>query len=133
MKKYLVLITLPLLLTACATSNESYESLNKSEQINTEFKTVYLEISPLVQECSGEGIYECLQVRKITIDNNGAYVAKNLEWENFYDGIEGYTHNNNESVILKLKQYEVENPPADASSVRYVLDRYIQRTPVKQN
>lgn len=54
-----------------------------NETNNKEFTIVYLEVAPLTKECSGEGIYECKQVREITIDKNGSYTAKNSEWKIF--------------------------------------------------
>lgn len=110
-------------LTAC-----SNNKLLNSDQ-KEDFQTVYMEIAPKLKPCSGEGITECLQVRDIEKDQNGTLIVKNVEWENFYDGIEGYQHKKNEKVILKLKKFNITEPLADGSSSRYVFDGYVIRLP----
>lgn len=45
------------------------------------------------------------------------------DWEFFYDGIEGFDDQYEVGFIYKLnvKIEEIENPPADASSLKYTL------------
>src|SRR2546427_3924036 len=44
------------------------------------------------------------------------------KFENFYGNIEGYTHEDGVRNVVRVKRYEVKNPPADAPSQAYVLD-----------
>ena len=40
--------------------------------------------------------------------------------------IEGYTHEDGVRNVLRLKRYTVKNPPADGSSIGYVLDMVVE-------
>ncbi len=95
-------------------------------------ETIFLEISPKTQTCdAGVRQMQCLQVRQVKYNDQGLKSYASNSWENFYDPIEGYTHNTNERVIIRAKKYPVKNPPADASSAAYVLDMIVEREQVK--
>ncbi|WP_026470932.1 META and DUF4377 domain-containing protein [Alkanindiges illinoisensis] len=95
-------------------------------------ETIFLEISPKTQNCdAGVRQMQCLQVREVKYNDQGLKSYASTSWENFYDSIEGYTHNTNERVIIRAKKYPVKNPPADASSAAYVLDMIVEREQVK--
>ncbi|ENX35665.1 hypothetical protein F889_00740 [Acinetobacter colistiniresistens] len=136
MKKVLSITVLALALVACSKeANKSTET-----QAATEDKTVvaqtpnrisYLEISPKTVKCdAGAAQLDCLQVKKVEYkDGKKAYLSQ--DWENFYTEIEGFNHNTNEQVLIKVKEFDIPNPPADGSSIRYVLDEVIEQTPSK--
>ncbi len=47
----------------------------------------------------------------------------------FYNGIEGFTHELGFDYELLVKRSEIENPPADGSSIRYELIDIVSQTP----
>ncbi len=90
-------------------------------------ETVFLEIAPQRVACSDPLIpnKQCLKVR--TVQYSEAGLKGNLgQWQNFYDEIEGYTHEAGVRNILRVKRYTRTNPPADASRYAYVLDMTIE-------
>lgn len=98
----------------------------------TQAKIIFLEIAPQTRSCNaGIRQMQCLQVREVTYNEQGlrSYVTK--EWQNFYDPIDGYTHDGNHRTILRVKKYAVSNPPADASNHAYILDMVVEQETVK--
>lgn len=94
-------------------------------------KTIFLEIAPQRKTCdAGAAPMQCLQVRQIRYNEQGVKTYTS-DWQNFYAPIEGYTHADNERVILRVKEYPIAHPAADASSAAYVLDMYVERALVK--
>ncbi|MDN7143684.1 DUF4377 domain-containing protein [Pseudomonas sp. JQ170] len=122
MQKMILVVAATLLAVGCST----HETIDP-KPVQPTTKTAYLEIAPETRTCTGVGVFQCLQVREVTYDAQGVKAPSNEDWHNFYGGIEGYEHNTAERVVLKVKMIEVLNPPADASSVRYVLEEYIER------
>lgn len=95
-------------------------------------ETIFLEVAPQTQRCdAGTRQMQCLQVRQLTYTEQGLKSYRAATWEIFYDAIEGYQHNSEERVILRVKKYSVKNPPADASSAAYILDMVVERELVK--
>ncbi|MBV8681206.1 MAG: META and DUF4377 domain-containing protein [Aquitalea sp.] len=76
----------------------------------------YLYVSSVRKNCSaGAGQMQCLQVRS----------REDQPWQLFYGEIEGFTPQAGNSYYLKLRYEEVNQPPADASSVRTILERVV--------
>lgn len=48
-------------------------------------------------------------------------------WEFFYGNIEGFEYEPGYEYVLKVKKSVVENPPQDASSVKYELVKVLSR------
>ena len=48
------------------------------------------------------------------------------EWQNFYDQIEGFSHQPGTRNVLRVNRYTVANPPADGSSQAFVLDMVVE-------
>ena len=91
-------------------------------------ETIFLEIAPQTKTCSaGTRQMDCLQVKEVKYDEKGLKTYHSSQWLNFYDNIDGYTHNSNEKVIVRVKKYAVKNPPADTSSFAYILDTTIEQ------
>jgi hypothetical protein len=59
----------------------------------------------------------CLQVKE------GAAT----QWSGFSEPIEGFNYQEGFEYTIEVKVYDITNPPADASSKRYVLKRIISK------
>lgn len=68
-------------------------------------------IGPELVDCTGVGPQKCMLVR------HGPYG----EWEYFYSGIEEFTHVEGTSYVIDVVVTEIEDPPADGSSLHYRL------------
>ncbi|GGD51207.1 META and DUF4377 domain-containing protein [Pseudoxanthomonas indica] len=88
---------------------------------------MFLEVAAETKACSHPLIpnKQCLQVREIKYDDAGIKQDSG-EWQNFYDEIEGYTHERGVRNVLRVNRYERKPVPADASSNAYVLDMVVE-------
>lgn len=93
-----------ILLTGCKTKN-SFDLL----------------IAPERADCVGVAPQKCLQVKK----------PGEKQWTFFYDGIEGFTFEPGFTYRIRVKTEERVNPPADASSVRYILIKQLSKKRVE--
>lgn len=66
-------------------------------------------------ECTGVSEMSCLQIQK------GKTLNLSKDWELFYSEIEGFDYQPGFLYKLKIKTETVENPPADGSSIKYIL------------
>lgn len=91
-------------------------------------ETVFLEVAAQPASCSDPLIpdKQCLQVRERSYDANGLVIGTAGEWQPLDQGIEGYVHEPGVRNVLRLKRYVIENPPADGSSIAYVLDMMVE-------
>ena len=71
-------------------------------------------------DCVGIVPQKCLLTKT---DPNG-------EWEFFYDSIEGFNFEEGYVYELLVETFEVENPPADGSSIRYELVEIVSKEAV---
>ena len=94
-----------LLILACASKNE--------EQL----KTIY--IADHLVDCTGVSAQKCMLVRE----------GPEEEWANFYDDIDGFDYEEGYEYQISVEVQQVDNPPADASSLRYVLREIISKVP----
>ncbi|MBN2043900.1 MAG: DUF4377 domain-containing protein [Anaerolineales bacterium] len=75
-------------------------------------------IAPDLVDCEGgAGPQKCMQVK----------FGNDEDWQFFYTQIEGFEYQPGYRYSLLVKQVEVENPPADGSSLRYVLVEVISQ------
>jgi heat shock protein HslJ len=90
-------------------------------------ETVFLEIAAETKPCNHPLVpnKRCLQVRELQYDAQGLKTATG-EWQNFYEGIEGYSHESGTRNVLRTKRFKRNPVPADASSVVYVLDMVVE-------
>jgi heat shock protein HslJ len=88
---------------------------------------VFLEVAAQRVPCHHAMIpdYQCLHVREIVYGDDGVKQSEG-QWQFLYQDIEGYTHEPGVRNVLRLKRYTVANPPADASSIAYVLDMVVE-------
>lgn len=96
-------------------------------------ETVFLEVDAQNKPCPHPLMKDatCLQVREVKYDDQGLEQGQRGAWENFYGNIEGYTHQPGVRNVLRVKRYEVKNPPADGASQAYVLDMVVGSEQVK--
>ncbi|WP_175779591.1 DUF4377 domain-containing protein [Burkholderia cenocepacia] len=81
-------------------------------------KTVY--VAPQSARCTGVAPMECLQVRS----------SPGEPWSLWYAGIEGFAYQPGYLYTLEVDEYRVAQPPADGSSIRWVLKRVVERRQV---
>lgn len=105
-RKLFALITIATIV-ACSGTKKNTSS---SRVITTEIAKTYY-VAPYKVNCTGVGEQSCLLVKHNT----------DAKWTYFYDQIEGFGHQAGYTYILKVKESPVENPPADASNIRYEL------------
>jgi hypothetical protein len=65
-------------------------------------------------------------VRELHYDAQGLRVGEPGLWQTLAQPIEGYEHHPGVRNVLRAKRYVVASPPADASSVAYVLDMVVE-------
>lgn len=85
---------------------------------------VNMMVNSYTVECVGEAEGTCLLVQE------GEMIGTE-NWEYFYyvDSIEGFTYEPGFIYGLIVKKTEIENPPADGSSIRYELVRIVSKEP----
>jgi hypothetical protein len=53
--------------------------------------------------------------------------GSSAQWRGFSEAIEGFNYEVGFEYVIEVKVYDIKNPPADASSKRYVLKRIISK------
>lgn len=91
-------------------------------------KTTFLEVDAQRRSCPHPLMrdHQCLWVRERSYDDNGVAQKPAEDWHFMYQDIEGYQHEAGVRNVVRVKQFEVKNPPADAPSVAYVLDMVVE-------
>lgn len=79
--------------------------------------TRFIYVAPEKTQCTGVAPMECLQIRESEED----------PWTLFYGNIEGFEFTPGTAYRLRIKEFDVPNPPADASSKRWILDLVVER------
>lgn len=89
---------------------------------------IFLEVAAHKVACNHPLMPEmkCLQIRERTYNSNGLVVGQPGAWSAMYDPIEGYTHAEGTRNVLRLKRFERQNVPADASKYVYILDMVVE-------
>ncbi len=88
-----------------------------AEENNTTVETIF--IAPELKDCTGVGPMRCMQVA----------AGPDGPWTLFYNQIEGFTFEEGFAYELKVRTEQVANPPADGSSLRYILIELVSKTP----
>ena len=94
-----------LLLSACGGSSDEAE-------------TRRLWVGPDLVECQGEAPQMCMQVAE----------SSDGEFGNFFDQIEGFQFVEGTSYVIDVVVEEVDDPPADGSSLRYTLVEIVEES-----
>ena len=91
----------------------------------TQAETVFLEVAPQTEVCPESG-NNCLKVRTVHYDANAIKTGVG-EWMLFQpNSIEGFTHQDGVSYIIRTNRYELQNAPAGSATHAYVLDMVVQ-------
>lgn len=113
--------------------NDHYELKGKGEELEltkdgkSVFKSLHtimygeqpIFIAAQTQPCSaGARKMDCMKVK---------YSAENSDWELFYDDIEGFTYQPGNEYELIVNVEKVDNPPADASNLKYTLVKEVSK------
>lgn len=112
----LLLSTLLMLLAACTIPE--IQMPGDVDADAGDIRTLY--VGPQRAPCTGVAPMECLQVRE----------SPDAPYTNFFDEIAGFEFAPGYEYELRVRVDEVEDPPADASSLRYTLVEVVNRTPV---
>jgi heat shock protein HslJ len=81
-------------------------------------KTVY--VGPYLVDCEGAGPQKCLLVKENPED----------EYSLFYDQIEGFDYEEGYEYELRVSEETLQDPPADASAIRWTLIEVVSKTTV---
>ena len=87
-------------------------------QDDTSSETITLYVGPTTAECVGVAPQTCLLVKENPED----------DYSFFYSNIEGFDYEEGYEYELTVEVEEVENPPADASSLKYTLVEVVSMT-----
>ena len=123
------------ILTITDSKGQKYTFLGKmtaEAKYQSEGKIVFLEISPQTKSCTGVAPQTCMQVREIKYDDKGIKTYADKNWSLYYGQIEGFEHNPNQRVIVRVKRFDIKNPAADQSSIADVLDMVVEQEIVKK-
>jgi heat shock protein HslJ len=89
---------------------------------------IFMEVAAQTVPCQpGAGApTQCLQVRDRRFDKQGLRIEPPGEWRAFHGSIDGYTHTPGVRNVLRVKRYQRQQVPADASRYIYVLDLMVE-------
>ena len=104
-------LALTLIALGCSSPQKSAPQPTGPKVVEIDSKTV---------ACVGEAERTCLRIREV----GGA-------WEPLFDGIEGFEWQEGHRYKLEVRVEKVDNPPADGSSIRYVLVKELEKTAVR--
>jgi heat shock protein HslJ len=82
-------------------------------------KTIF--VGPKLVDCTGVAPQKCMLVKENPED----------DYTLFYEQIEGFNYEEGFEYELVVVEQEVEDPPADASSIRWILLEELSKTPVE--
>lgn len=105
-----IALLINLLILSCSTTKTV--EMDDSDTIEVNFHQVI---------CQGVGPQWCLQIKE-----NG-----NKDWSYFYDEIEGLKYEWGYTYFIKVKKEKVENPPADGSSIKWILTSLVKKEKIK--
>lgn len=104
MKQYFLFLITIFLLVSCNQNNETNE--------------LTLIVASKRIDCIGEGTLKCFLIKR----------NENLQnWEYLYPPIHGFTYETGYEYKIVIEEEEIENPPADASSIKYTLLEVISK------
>jgi heat shock protein HslJ len=86
-------------------------------------QTVIYYIGPKKVDCMGVAPMQCMQIKK----------SPDAPYTLFYNEIEGFTHEAGYEYKLKVELIKIENPPADASNIKYKLVEVIEKNKAMMN
>ncbi|TCV92032.1 uncharacterized protein DUF4377 [Luteibacter rhizovicinus] len=106
----MLLLALTLTLAGCATMESDHGS-----------RTRLIYVAASKAPCSaGVMKTECMQIRE----------EPSKPWELSYTPIENFNYEPGNEYLLKITETHVANPPADASAVRWRVEKIVEQHPV---
>ncbi|MDN3641635.1 DUF4377 domain-containing protein [Lutimonas halocynthiae] len=90
---------------------------------NSDIQSKKLIIADHLSDCVGVGPQTCMLVKESPED----------DWTYFYDQIEGFEYVPGYTYELIVTEIKVENPAADASSIKYQLKELLSKVATDQN
>ena len=87
---------------------------------HSEGKQRFIHVASYTKSCTGVAPMQCLQIREDT----------QQLWQNYYGHIEDFEPKIGTRYYLRINEFKVKNPPADSSSIRWVLDQIIEQTTI---
>ena len=90
---------------------------------------VFMEVAAHIKPCQHPmmpSLSRCLEVRELQYDAEGLRSGTPGAWQLFHDTIEGYTHEEGVRNVLRIKRFQIANPPMDAPATGYVLDMVVE-------
>ena len=98
---------------ACGVEDAKCHNVNvkHSGECNASLKTKILYVDSKLVDCVGVGSQQCMSIRE----------NPDSDWQMFYDKIEGFDFQEGTQYKLEVMISNVENPPADSSSLKYTL------------
>lgn len=138
-KQYIILMAFVILLTACAATDPENNTAAEApatpieentpapdqtepeaEEPTGEIKTIW--IGPELAECTGVGPQTCMLIKW----------EQDADWQYFYSQIMGFTFEPGYDYEFIVEERKVENPPADGSSLEWILAEITSKTKVEQ-
>jgi hypothetical protein len=114
-----IALALPGVSPARSPTNQRGVSTEDAPSAKAVPKSIY--VSAVRRACMGMIPMMCLQIRE----------KKSDPWQLLYDPIIGFTPEPATEYRLRVLVDELANPPADASSQRWFLDRILERRRIK--
>lgn len=116
----LLSIVAALVLAACNSAEDTTpEPTEPSTEETTDVELTKLFVGPEKVECVGVAPQECYLVKENPED----------EWELFYNEIAGFNYESGFDYEIEVEIEEIENPPADGSSLKYTWVRTLNKQP----
>ncbi len=103
---------------ASETNTSEVQPAKTQQESQPELKTLF--IGPELVDCEGAGPQKCMLVKE----------SPAADYSLFYSQIEGFDYEQGYEYELVVEVTKVENPPADASSLKYSLVEVVSKTPV---
>lgn len=134
-KSKLLFLGISLFISACGTTRPSPDPLPEASASSSpqpeasgsptdEQGQVYtLYVNSQTRPCVGVGPRSCLETRR----------NPEADWELFYADIDGFDYEAGFIYALKVRETAVENPPADASSLKYTLLEVLSKEAVESS
>lgn len=90
--------------------------------------TVFLEVAARTEPCHHPLIpnKQCLQVREVQYDDAGLRTGQPGAFSDFHDTIQGFEHEPGTRHVLRVKRYDIAQPPADGARHAWVLDSVVE-------
>ncbi|MFY0253131.1 META domain-containing protein [Chitinophaga sp. 30R24] len=96
----------------------TFASPLQNKQQPVKMQVIY--VKEAKEPCTGVTSMECLQIKGVN----------DTEWSNLYTGISGFKYIPGYRYKLQVRVTTVKNPPADAASVKYALNKILEKKKV---